>query len=145
MPIYEYECDACGYAFERIQSFNDDPVSKCPRCAGAVRRVISPVGVIFKGSGWYITDSRRHLSGSGSATRRLTGDGKGEGTGDGTGDGTSDGKGASGDTGASKSGTPDAGGTGEGTAADAGTPAAEVGPGAKPAKGGRSATAGKTR
>ena len=45
--------------------FSDDPVAKCPQCKGKVRRVISPVGVIFKGSGWYITDNRRQISGSG--------------------------------------------------------------------------------
>jgi putative FmdB family regulatory protein len=64
MPIYEYACDSCGYRFERIQSFNDDPVTECPACEGSVRRVISPVGVIFKGSGWYITDNRRQISGT---------------------------------------------------------------------------------
>jgi putative FmdB family regulatory protein len=68
MPVYEYVCDACGYGFERIQSFNDDPVEVCPNCKGKVRRVISPVGVIFKGSGWYITDNRRQISGTGRAS-----------------------------------------------------------------------------
>lgn len=62
MPIYEYVCDACGYGFERIQSFSDAPLATCPECSGSVRRVISPVGVIFKGSGWYINDSKRQLS-----------------------------------------------------------------------------------
>jgi putative FmdB family regulatory protein len=62
MPVYEYVCDTCGYRFERIQSFHDDPVEVCPHCDGKVRRVISPVGVIFKGSGWYITDNRRQIS-----------------------------------------------------------------------------------
>lgn len=62
MPIYEYVCQDCGYHFERLQSFNDAPVAICPDCEGPVRRVISPAGVIFKGSGWYITDSRRQLS-----------------------------------------------------------------------------------
>lgn len=73
MPVYEYVCDACGFTFERIQSFNDDPVTECPSCKGTVRRVISPVGVIFKGSGWYITDNRRQISGG--SKRKLT-DGK---------------------------------------------------------------------
>ncbi len=63
MPIYQYVCDACDYMFERVQSFNDEPVSTCPNCdSGSVRRVISSVGVIFKGSGWYITDNRRQIS-----------------------------------------------------------------------------------
>jgi putative FmdB family regulatory protein len=63
MPIYEYICKDCGYDFERLQSFSDDPLETCPECEGSVRRVISAAGVIFKGSGWYITDSRRQLSG----------------------------------------------------------------------------------
>jgi len=58
VPIYEYECSACGCRFERRQSFNSDPKSSCPRCAGESRRVIHSVPVIFKGSGWYATDHR---------------------------------------------------------------------------------------
>jgi putative FmdB family regulatory protein len=62
MPIYEYVCDSCHHGFERLQSFSDGPVTACPDCGQAtVRRVISPVGVIFKGSGWYVTDSKRQL------------------------------------------------------------------------------------
>lgn len=64
MPIYEYVCDDCNYGFERIQAFSDDPIAVCPQCGGSVRRVISSVGIIFKGSGWYITDSKRQLSAS---------------------------------------------------------------------------------
>jgi len=59
MPTYEYECRHCGIRFERRQSVYDEPVSECPDCGGAVRRVLFPVGIIFKGSGFYITDSRR--------------------------------------------------------------------------------------
>lgn len=59
MPLYEYECRLCNSRFERRQSVNDDPISQCPDCGGAVRRVLFPVGVIFKGSGFYVTDSRR--------------------------------------------------------------------------------------
>ncbi|MFW6074612.1 MAG: FmdB family zinc ribbon protein [Chloroflexota bacterium] len=56
--MYDYQCDDCGYRFEVRQSFHDDPLTSCPKCTGVVRRVIHPTGVIFKGSGWYITDSR---------------------------------------------------------------------------------------
>lgn len=59
MPLYEYECRQCGVRFERRQSVHEDPASECPDCGGAVRRVLFPVGIIFKGSGFYITDSRR--------------------------------------------------------------------------------------
>lgn len=59
MPTYSYRCDACGHHFEAVQRFTDDPIRECPSCGGAVRRLIHPVGVVFKGSGWYITDSRK--------------------------------------------------------------------------------------
>jgi putative FmdB family regulatory protein len=59
MPIYEYECQSCGGRFELLQHFSDDPVETCPECGGAVRRVIQPVGIIFKGSGFYVTDNRQ--------------------------------------------------------------------------------------
>ncbi len=58
MPTYTYQCDSCGHGFEAVQRFADDPLTKCPRCSASIRRVIQPVGVVFKGSGWYITDSR---------------------------------------------------------------------------------------
>jgi putative FmdB family regulatory protein len=56
MPLYEYECDACGERFERIQKFSDPPVEKCPTCGGKVRKLLSSPAIQFKGSGWYITD-----------------------------------------------------------------------------------------
>jgi putative FmdB family regulatory protein len=59
MPIYEYECTACAHRFERKQSMSDEPVRACPRCGGVPRRLFSPVGIIFKGSGFYITDNRK--------------------------------------------------------------------------------------
>ena len=58
MPTYEYQCEACAHQFEVVQSFNDAPVSNCEKCNGAVRKVYSNVGVVFKGSGFYKTDSR---------------------------------------------------------------------------------------
>jgi putative FmdB family regulatory protein len=62
MPTYVYSCDACGAQFEQFQSFKDEPLRTCPACTGAVRRVFQPVGIVFKGSGWYITDSRKATS-----------------------------------------------------------------------------------
>ena len=59
MPLYEYECDACGQRFELIQSFSDPPVEKCPTCGGPVRKLMSNPAFQFKGSGWYITDYAR--------------------------------------------------------------------------------------
>lgn len=66
MPIYEYECDTCGVRFERIQRFSDNPLTGCPECEGHVHRVIQPVGVIFRGSGFYVTDNRQSSNGSSS-------------------------------------------------------------------------------
>jgi putative FmdB family regulatory protein len=58
MPIYEYECENCGVRFERLQRMTDASLTDCPECAGHVHRVMQPVGVIFKGSGFYVTDNR---------------------------------------------------------------------------------------
>jgi putative FmdB family regulatory protein len=58
MPTYVYECADCGVRFERLQSYSDAPLRDCPECNGHVHRVIQPVGVIFKGSGFYVTDNK---------------------------------------------------------------------------------------
>ncbi|MBN8883264.1 MAG: FmdB family transcriptional regulator, partial [Salana multivorans] len=58
MPTYAYRGTECGHEFETYQSFSDDPLVECLECGGPVRRVISGVGVTFKGSGFYRTDSR---------------------------------------------------------------------------------------
>ena len=63
MPIYEYECKECGQRFEKMQPVTAEPITECINCGkGPVRRVFHPVGVIFKGSGWYVTDSRKSTS-----------------------------------------------------------------------------------
>jgi putative FmdB family regulatory protein len=62
MPTYVYRCEQCNYHFEQIQKFSDAPLKACPRCNGHVRRVIHPTGIVFKGSGWYINDSRKGSS-----------------------------------------------------------------------------------
>jgi putative FmdB family regulatory protein len=57
MPLYEYECAACGRAFEKIQKFSDPPVQECPSCGkGPVHKLLSAPAIQFKGTGWYITD-----------------------------------------------------------------------------------------
>ncbi len=58
MPRYSYRCEECGVQFERTQHFHDAPITLCPECGGAVRRLIGPVGIVFKGSGFYVTDHR---------------------------------------------------------------------------------------
>ena len=76
MPLYEYECDACGQRFEQIQSFSDPPVEKCPTCGGPVRKLMSNPAFQFKGSGWYITDYARK-GGGGGEKKASGGDGTG--------------------------------------------------------------------
>jgi putative FmdB family regulatory protein len=80
MPTYVYKCDSCGAQFEQFQSFKDEPLRICPACAGGVRRVFQPVGIVFKGSGWYITDSRKSSSASISGEDSATGAEKPAGT-----------------------------------------------------------------
>ena len=62
MPLYEYQCEDCGVRFERLQRMNDEPVTVCPECGGEVHRLIQPVGIIFRGSGFYVTDNRAKSS-----------------------------------------------------------------------------------
>ena len=56
MPLYEYECGACGHHFEVIRKFSDPPEEKCPKCGGGVRKLQSAPAFQFKGTGWYVTD-----------------------------------------------------------------------------------------
>ena len=58
MPTYQYACTECGHAFEQVQSFSEDALTVCPECRGKLRKVFNAVGVVFKGSGFYRTDSR---------------------------------------------------------------------------------------
>ena len=64
MPTYQYACTECGEQLEVVQKFSDDPLTVCPACQGRLRKVFSPVGVVFKGSGFYKTDSRSSSSSS---------------------------------------------------------------------------------
>ena len=58
MPTYQYTCTDCGEPVEAVQKFTDDPLTVCAACGGRLRKVFSPVGIVFKGSGFYRTDSR---------------------------------------------------------------------------------------
>lgn len=63
MPLYAYKCDNCGVQFDKLQKFTDKPIKRCPECnKNSAKRVIQPAGIIFKGSGWYKTDSRSSSS-----------------------------------------------------------------------------------
>ena len=73
MPTYQYRCTECDHAFEEFQSFTDDALTVCPVCGGRLRKVYNAVGVVFKGSGFYRTDSRKaeaNGSSSGSAEKK---------------------------------------------------------------------------
>ena len=59
MPLYEYQCEACGHRFEVIQKFSDAPLDTCEKCRGVLRKLLSSPAIQFKGSGWYITDYAR--------------------------------------------------------------------------------------
>ena len=82
MPIYEYRCDQCGDSFDVLQRMSDDPLVTCEKCGGTLRKVLHPVAIHFKGSGFYTTDY-----GKGSGRRpgsRDGADGGGETSGEGT-------------------------------------------------------------
>jgi putative FmdB family regulatory protein len=66
VPTYQYRCTNCGEDLEVVQKFSDDPLKVCPACQGSLRKVFSPVGIVFKGSGFYRTDSRNGSAGDGA-------------------------------------------------------------------------------
>ena len=67
MPTYDYECSQCGRVFEVFQNMSDDPIESCEHCGGPVRRLIGGgLGIIFKGSGFYVTDNKSGSKGAGS-------------------------------------------------------------------------------
>jgi len=59
VPTYQYACTTCGHNLEAVQSFTDEPLTECPECEGRLRKLFSAVGIVFKGSGFYRTDSRK--------------------------------------------------------------------------------------
>lgn len=68
MPIYEYACTACGERTEARQSFADPPLTECQQCGGSLRKLYSPVGIVFKGSGFYSTDTKKKSSSSSTSS-----------------------------------------------------------------------------
>jgi putative FmdB family regulatory protein len=87
VPVYEYVCTECGEPLEVRQSFTDAALTVCPNCSGRLRKVLSPVGVVFKGSGFYRNDSREAAA---SALKGGTAEGKPKSDKDGAGDGSGD-------------------------------------------------------
>jgi putative FmdB family regulatory protein len=87
MPIYEFACQDCGHEFEKIQSFSDSSTPACPNCQGVhVQRRLSAPAIHFKGSGWYITDSKKAAKGSATGSPAGGDERKGESNRDGTGE-----------------------------------------------------------
>ena len=78
MPLYEYECDACGARFELIRKFSDPPLTVCPTCGKEkVRKLVSSPAFQFKGSGWYVTDyARKSDEGAGSSAAKVAAESK---------------------------------------------------------------------
>ena len=69
MPTYQYTCTECGEPLETVQKFSDEPLTVCPACGGRLRKVFSPVGIVFKGSGFYRTDSRKNATAAAPAAK----------------------------------------------------------------------------
>lgn len=72
MPLYEYQCDACGRRFERIQKYSDPPLESCPTCRGTVKKLLSAPAIQFRGSGFYITDYAKAGSAGAEGTKPAT-------------------------------------------------------------------------
>src|SRR5438874_967395 len=68
MPRYDYRCNDCGVVYEKREGFDAPALQTCPECSGAARRVLTPPAIVFKGSGWYVTDSRKGASESDSSS-----------------------------------------------------------------------------
>ena len=102
MPTYEYRCKTCGHELEAVQAFSDDPLTACPACGGDLRKKLSAVGISFKGSGFYKTDSRSSSSSRSGATSRNGSSGSDGSSGSSSSDGSS---GSAGETSSSDSST----------------------------------------
>ncbi len=98
MPTYQYQCTECGNGLEAVQKFTDDALTTCPDCQGRLRKVFSAVGVVFKGSGFYRTDSRSSSSSSVGAASSAGSSGS-------TGSGSTSGSGSSGSGGSTSGGS----------------------------------------
>jgi putative FmdB family regulatory protein len=89
VPTYQYACTACDHQLEAVQSFSDDPLTRCPVCEGRLRKLFGSVGIVFKGPGFYRTDSRAGSNGRSGGDRGSAEAGKGA-DGNGSGEGSSE-------------------------------------------------------
>lgn len=134
MPTYQYRCTECGEDLEVVQKFSDDPLKVCPACQGSLRKVFSPVGIVFKGSGFYRNDSRNGSgpgSGDGAAkkdkepagAKSESGD-SGKSSANGSSSGSADSSSSSGSSGSGSSGSSGSSGKSGEKSSSAATPAA---------------------
>jgi putative FmdB family regulatory protein len=117
MPLYEYRCRSCGHQFEIQQSISDDALTECPECQGSLRKVFTPVGISFKGSGFYKNDARSS-SRSGSSTSASSGGSDSSSSDSGTGSASSGGGQSSGGGESSGASTPAASSASGGSSTD---------------------------
>ncbi len=109
MPTYAYACTACEHRFEIVQSFVDDSLTECPECTGRLRKLFNAVGVVFKGSGFYRTDSRNETRRGSGSSRNGTGSSSDSGSANGSASSTAGG--SSSDSSSTPSDAPKAGTT----------------------------------
>ena len=122
MPTYAYACTDCGHHFEARQSFTEDALTVCPECEGRLRKLFNAVGVVFKGSGFYRTDSRSaSSSSSGSSTSGASGGSGGSAGGSGSGSGSSGSGASAGSGGSAGSGSRSSTGSGSGSSTPSAT------------------------
>lgn len=116
MPTYQYQCTACGEGLEVVQKFTDEALTVCPACSGRLRKVFSSVGIVFKGSGFYRTDSRSSAQG-GSPAKKPSETAASAGSDGGSSNSSSD----SGSSASSSSGSGSSGSSGSGDGGGSGT------------------------
>jgi putative FmdB family regulatory protein len=119
MPVYAYQCTECGTAVEVRQSFTDDALTTCEVCGGRLRKRFDAIGVSFKGSGFYRTDSRAGASGSGDSGSKGSGSSSSESGSKGSGDSGSKGSGSG--SGSKESGSKGSGASGSGSSSSSTT------------------------
>jgi putative FmdB family regulatory protein len=127
VPTYQYACTACGHAFEQVQSFHDDALTHCPECDGRLRKVFNAVGVVFKGSGFYRTDSRAGSTASVPAGSAADGAASGSSSGAGSTSDAGSGSGSASKAGSSGSGSSGSGGSGSGGSGSSGSGSSAAG------------------
>jgi putative FmdB family regulatory protein len=104
VPTYQYACTTCGEQVEAVQRFTDEPLTVCTSCGGSLRKVYSPVGIVFKGSGFYRTDSRKAATASEDAGTKAAKSNGSSGSGEGSANGKKDSSSSAGQADAKKSG-----------------------------------------